>query len=754
MHKIKSLKKEVPLIALIVLVSLAGFYAQAQDNSQKIGLTLSGGGARGLAHIGILHAIDSAGLKVDYITGTSMGSIVGGLYAAGYTAAEIEDFALSIDWENLFSNRPPLTDVHPYNKADFGRTMAEIPFEKGRFRIGSGVIESQSLWNILSELFLPVYHLGNFNQFPIPFACVAADVGTGEPVYFHNGDIVTAIRASMAMPSVFTSVDVDGKRLVDGGIARNFPVKLAKDMGADFVIGVNVSQGLRPAEELNNVFEIIYQLGFYKNELSFREDWQSTNLYISPELKGYTAASFSATKEIIEIGKKTGRSYYPYFKQLADSIGSQKPLPPGRKNRLPDIQTITIDSVIYDGLVNVDRWFVRNKAGLRGGVTVHPREIIAAVDRLYSTNYFKRVRFQLVPTTQNHVQLIFILDEKASIMADIALNYTSFNGVGIIAQIKHNKVFLYDLRAYLKAEIGDQPDLKSGISYFWNPANTWWLNVEFSANRLLFPVYDDFFKFGEYSQLMMDLGISVNRQFGKNAYLKIGNSRIVQSINPKARSSFEIKGSNTYWRTFIEYHYLSLNRHAFPESGKNIELSFAHISNQKPNLDIYQNQEGPITLNEFGITITSFQQLFYRNSSYYPVNKNLSLSFHQQLGYNFNYNQLFLNAFNIGGNDYFLRNQMAFSGLKEYQIITPAILGLGTGMQYHLGGNIYLTSNVNAGLFDFKIDNIEALTKDNLIWGINAGVGYNSVIGPVKASLSYNPQANKLYGFMGLGWQF
>lgn len=754
MQKIKSLKKGLILLTLMMLVVSTGFKAQAQDQSQKIGLTLSGGGARGLAHIGILHAIDSAGLKVDYITGTSMGSIVGGLYSAGYNAQEIEDFALSLDWESLFSNNPPLSAIHPYDKADYGRRMAEIPFENGRFKLGSGMIESQSLWNILSELFLPVYHLVDFNKFPIPFACVATDVSTGEPIYFHEGDIVTAIRASMAIPSIFTSVEVDGKHLIDGGIARNFPVKLVKEMGADFVIGVNVSQGLRPADELNNVFEIIYQLGFYKNELSYQEDWGMTNLFICPELEGYSAASFNSTKEIIEIGKKTGRKYYPIFKQLADSLGKQSALHPGRKNRLPYIQTITIDSVIYTGLVNVDKWFVRNKVGLRPGATVRPSEILAAVDRLFSTNYFNRVRFHLVPTTQNHVQLIFILDEKASINTEISLNYSSFNGVGIVAKLKHNKLLLYDLRAYIKAEIGDQPDLKTGFSYFWNPSNTWWLNVDFSANRLLFPVYEDFFKFGEYSQLMMDLGISVNRQLSKNAYLKIGNSRIVQTISPKARSSFEIKGSNTYWRTFIEYHHLSLNRQAFPESGKNIELSFAHISNQSPNLDIYQNQEGPFTLEESGITITSFQQLYYKNSSYYTINKNLSLSLQQQLGYNFNYNQKFLNAFNVGGNDYFLRNQMTFSGLKEYQIITPAILGLGLGMQYHLGGNIYITSNVNAGVFDFKIENIDALTKNNAIWGANAGVGYNSVVGPVKVSLSYNPQANKIYGFMSLGWLF
>lgn len=726
----------------------------AQNQRPAIGLTLSGGGARGLAHIGILHAIDSAGLKIDYITGTSMGSIAGGLYAAGYTAAEIEKIALSLDWESLFSNRPPLSMVHPSDKADFGRTLAEIPFQNGRFRLGSGVIESQALWNVLSELFLPVYHLSDFNKFPIPFACVATDVATGEAIYFHKGDIVTAIRASMAIPSVFTSVDFDGKRLVDGGIARNFPVKLARDMGADFVIGVNVSQGLRPAEELNNIFEIIYQLGFYKNEISYKEDWRLTNLYINPELSGYSAASFNAVKEIIEIGKAAGRRHYAQFKALAQAQEQENPWPQGSKNRLPDMQTITIDSVAYEGLKNVDQWFVRYKAGLKPGATIHPREIIAAVDRLYATNHFNRVRFRLDPAEGNHAKLTFIFDEKATIISGLALNYNSFNGVGVVAHARHNKLLFYNVRAYLKAEIGDQPDLKTGISYFWDNSNYWWANVDFSANRLLFPVFEDFFKFGEYSQFMMEMSATVNRQLSKNSYLSFGNTRVVQSVVPKARSSIEVRGSNTFWRTFLQYQHLDINNHAFPTQGKDIFFSLAHISNQNPKLSIFLNQQGPVPLEEAGIFITNFQQLLYRSTSYYPINPNLTLSLYQQAAYNFNYKQEFLNGFNVGGSERFMKNQMVFFGLKEYQILTDALVSLGAGGQYNLGASVFALGHANIGLYGFKLNKLENINMDNLIWGLNAGLGYNSIIGPVRVMGSYNPQAKQLYGFISLGWQF
>jgi len=269
------------LVAVYFSVVNGSIYAQSAGNQVTYpSLTLSGGGAKGLAHIGVLSILDSLGIKVSCITGTSMGSIIGGMYAAGYSAREIEDFADNIDWEMLFSARTSLSYLPPQERENAGKNVLEVSLEKGKIMLPSGAIEGQQLWNVLNEMFLPVYTITRFEDLQIPFACVAANVENGEAVVMKQGSLTSAIRASMAIPSVFTFVDRDGLRLIDGGVVNNFPVDVARNMGADFVMGVNVSAGLRKAAELKTPFDIVYQMGFYADAQKFIDNKKITDIFI------------------------------------------------------------------------------------------------------------------------------------------------------------------------------------------------------------------------------------------------------------------------------------------------------------------------------------------------------------------------------------------------------------------------------------------------------------------------------------------
>ena len=224
--------------------------AQENDRRPKIGLTLSGGGAKGIAHIGILKALDSAGLKVDYITGTSMGAILGALYSVGYSGKQIEELVKGIDWDVLFSNNIPLRALSMEEKEQYSRFAIELPFIDGKIRLQTGLINGQELNFKFSELFFHVYDVHDFDHLPIPFKCMATDLETGQLVVLDAGDIISALRATMAIPSVFSAVSRDDKKLVDGGLVRNFPVKNVKEMGADIVIGSNVSVGLSKIDKI------------------------------------------------------------------------------------------------------------------------------------------------------------------------------------------------------------------------------------------------------------------------------------------------------------------------------------------------------------------------------------------------------------------------------------------------------------------------------------------------------------------------
>lgn len=289
--------------------------SQAKSSRPKIGLTLSGGGAKGLAHIGILKAIDSAGLKIDYITGTSMGSIIGGLYAIGYSADSIEKIASSADWDLLLSNQSSLRSMIMEEKDEYGKYAIELPWMNYKFQLPSGVLESQELWLRLAELFAPVANVKDFSQFNIPFKCIATDISNGEAVVMSKGEVVSAIRSSMAIPSLFTAIDYNGKKLVDGGVVRNFPVRDVKEMGADFVIGSNVATDLFPSDKMLNAFQILLQVAFFREAEDRKNEVPLCDIYVAIPLEKYTTANFNQAKELIRIGLKEGRKMYPLLKK-------------------------------------------------------------------------------------------------------------------------------------------------------------------------------------------------------------------------------------------------------------------------------------------------------------------------------------------------------------------------------------------------------------------------------------------------------
>lgn len=333
----------------------------AQDSSAhkrpKIGLTLSGGGAKGLAHIGILKAIDSAGLKIDYVTGTSMGSIIGVLYAVGYSGDSIEKIAQTIDWDLLLSNQLFLRSVIMEEKNEYFKYDVELPWVNNWFRISTGVLEGQELWLKLSELLFPVYKIKKFNDFKIPFKCIATDVSTGQAVVLDSGEIVSAIRSSMAIPSLFTAVEFNGKKLVDGGVVRNFPVKDVREMGADIVIGCNVSSALLAPEKVKNAIQVLMQVAFFREAEDTRTQVPLCNIYVPMPLENYSMVSFGNANDIIQYGVDEGRRLYPEFKKLADSLNAIYGAPDSAIKKLPVGGHVKISSYEVRGVNHTSKEF-------------------------------------------------------------------------------------------------------------------------------------------------------------------------------------------------------------------------------------------------------------------------------------------------------------------------------------------------------------------------------------------------------------
>lgn len=746
------------LFFLILLTWPFAGFSLLQNEIEKapprVGLTLSGGGAKGLAHVGVLHVIDSLGIKIDYITGTSMGSVVGGMYAAGYTAGELEEIALTLDWPSLFSSRLNLRYTHPGKREDFGRYIVELPIENWSIKFPSGAIEGQQMWNVLSDIFFNVRNINDFNEFPIPFACVATDVATGEPVILNSGDIVAAIRASMAIPSVFTTMEIDNLQLVDGGVVMNFPVVVAKDMGADFIIGVNVSRGSRVNGNLKTPLEIIYQMGTYLDARSFKKNRELTDIYLQPDLEEYTVASFADVKEIIERGKQIARKNIDQLLKLKE-ISTDR-IPAEQFTSIPGEQKIVIDSIRFEGLDNVRPWFIRNSLAFTKGDTVNTLQLNSSINRLFATGYFNRINYNLLPAKDESKSiLVFHFDENPFGSLGVAIHYSSFKGVGLIGNLYTNKLFYYNLGGYVKALLGEKPAIKGGVDFFTSDRQNNWFNIKSFANYLEFPVYEDFNMTGEYRQNYFRAEASFNRLTGSNSYFSSGIGYYYQSLAPNIRTDLTVRGNNQSNEIFARWTFNSLDRQAFPRGGVKVNLHSTYFFNQKPSLQ-FINAQNEVTSNlaEAGIEMNNYLQFSLNWESWIQINSRLS-SFNQlQVGYSYQYEQSFINMFNLGGTYPFLRNQIVFAGLNEYEILSKSAVVGTMGWQYNIWDDFVLTPIINAALYDFDLGQLNNISHENFILGSGLKIGYLSAIGPLEVTFSYSPQTTKVLAYINLGWTF
>lgn len=380
-------------MVLVLLIQTLAVVAQphysTEDKVGSFGLVLSGGGARGFAHIGVLKVLEEEGLRPDYITGTSMGSIIGGLYSIGYSAAQIEELVLATDWDDLFSDSFSRNNQPMVDKLYADRYIAELPFGKKTIQLPSSLVAGNKLFLLFSELTAGVRTIDDFNQFPIPFACIATDLVTGEPVVLRSGSLADAMLASMAVPTVFSPVRIDGRPLVDGGIVRSVPVTDVREMGADHVLVSLVSQKLLEEDDLNNVFNILTQSLTYQIDKSNREQLPLADVVVEPELGPLSPTDFKLARVFIQQGEIAARRQLAAIRELkANHEPRGSVIAP-----TTIVDKVYISDIQIDGLERTSSKIVIEELDLATPGEVPISEVTRAMYRLYSTGIFNRVNY-------------------------------------------------------------------------------------------------------------------------------------------------------------------------------------------------------------------------------------------------------------------------------------------------------------------------------------------------------------------------
>lgn len=460
-------------LLLAVLLSQAGWpvMSLAQDRPEipeegdlVVGLALSGGGAAGLAHIGVLKVLEEAGIPVDVVTGTSMGAIVGGLYALGYSAEQLEQEVGGIDWRELFEEATHRIHLPMEEKGQDGVFLISLPIDGRKVLFPTGLVSGNHIFNYLASLTWPWHHVEDFSTLPRPFLCVATDLETGEPVILDRGFLPDALRASMSIPSVFDPVWIDERYLVDGGVVNNLPVEQAFELGANVVIAVNASSDLRPATDLLSLPDILTQTIAVGMRRTMHTQSVLSHVYIQPDLARFSTLSFGSVDEIIQAGETAARERMEEWHALAELLNSRRE--PDRVDMVdpPDLSTsLQIGHIALEGLETVPPDHIFTKLQIAEFSRVEKRELSEALMRLNGMKRFKRVIYRLHPNGEYH-DLTFHFEEQTANLVQLGIHHYNITGPSLLFNATLQNLLYPASSARVNVRLGHES--MAEISYF------------------------------------------------------------------------------------------------------------------------------------------------------------------------------------------------------------------------------------------------------------------------------------------------
>jgi len=437
------------LVALLALSAAVGAQEAhpAPDASTvdrpRVGLVLGGGGARGAAHIGVLRELERMRIPIDAITGTSMGAIVGGLYASGMSPAELEEIVAKTDWADALSDEPDRSDLRLRRKQDEQHfpVNLDLGLHGGELKLPLGLVQGQKLDLILRELTVDVSHIHDFDSLPIPFRAIASDIETGERHVMGQGDLARAIRASMSVPGVLAPVLVDGRLLVDGGLVGNVPIDVMRQMDVDIIIAVDVEFPLYEIEELKSAIAISEQMItilIRRETLRQIASLGESDILIRPQLEYFSSTNFGEILQTIEPGAIAARDAEQGLQALAVDASAYATWLEKQRMRPAVDGDLAFVRVEHDSALATE--VIESRLGVAAGDPIDAQQLSAEARQLHGLNVFEKVNYRLV---EEHGQTGVIFDARAKSWGP---NFLRF---GVSLEDDFEGATTFDLRARL-----------------------------------------------------------------------------------------------------------------------------------------------------------------------------------------------------------------------------------------------------------------------------------------------------------------
>lgn len=736
------MKKSPPSLIFYVIVCLVicPWYGYSQndkllkpDNDRpKIGLVLSGGGAKGMAHVGVLKVLEEAGIRPDFITGTSMGSIIGGLYAIGYSADTLKSLLESQNWSEVLSDRIPLQRVIFEEKPFFENQLAEFDIEQWRLKVPRGLNQGQQITKLLSRLTLPAMVERDFRKFPIPFLCNSADMISGKSVTLDSGDLAKAMRTSMAIPTLFTPVRNGERILVDGGLVHNFAVREIVEMGADIVIGVYTGRQKAAPDRLEGMSDVLLQSFFLMGIEDAEEQLDLCDIYIEPNLNAFSAAQFHEADSIIYQGEIAARAVLPQLQNLADSMELFDR--PDYPKALPYPDSLVLHRVVVEGNRHLTDKEIIGRFNLRLGRWVQVADIEAGVDRLIGTNAFEKVIYR-IRRVEDRNYLTLEVQEKPQAILKAAINYDTYHEAGVLLGLIRRNLLWPGSRLVMVGKLADNYRFSANYLKYISQDQRSSLTAGFQVVRDELPLLQERLRVQEFKLTESVFDLQWQHRFGHNLLFSTGIQRERLAFRPRV-------GMDPGFRKLIftnhnllaSFHINSLDRNIFPRQGLLLKaegklVNTSRFRIQEPNANIGFRPD----------TLFNFQPYFkftVLSHAYIPVHSKASIVFRAFAGYVWDQEHIYGDFYLIGAPQLLGRRQIPFLGLDANEQIASTAFGGGLGWQQFVSRALMFRLETNFGFFQSP-DNIQIPRDRNIpIWGLGLTVGYQSFVGPIELTFS------------------
>ena len=725
------------LVFLLVLFIIL----DVQGQRKKVGLVLSGGGAKGVAHIGVLKVLEEAGIPIDYIAGTSMGSLVGALYAIGYDAHTMDSLVRRQNWTFLLSDK-----VYRYNlpfseKEETEKYLVSVPIKNNReIKIPSGFISGQNIYNLFSDLTIGYHDSLDFKKLPIPFACVASNLVDGKEVVQDRGVLPLAMRASMAIPGAFAPVRKNGMVLVDGGISNNFPVDLAKAMGADIIIGVDVQAELKDASGLESVMGILDQMTSFLGIQKYEENKKMVNIYIKPDVTPYSAASFSssAIDTLIMRGEDVARSQWDELMQLKKELGLTESFQPKKisEDIIIENDTIMVEHVHLSGIDERDEKWLRKKIRIKDYSRITLSDLHEAIAELYGIGAFSSVSYKLSGGPVYDLELI--LKQKPMSSLNLGFRFDSEEMAAILLNTTLTHKDLRGSRLSLTGRLSMNPYVKLNYSLGNTFLRRFELEYMFKYNNL------DIYTKGKKTD-NVDYGVHRINLGGSDIYFR--NFKLQLGLRYEYYNYdsflFSDKDHNISVKPegFFSYyglaHLETFDKRYYPTRGMSLKVDYSLYTD---NLITY-NDGAPFSA--IGLDFESVLSIT-RRVKFIP-----SIYGRVLVGHGVPYPYLNCMGGDVAGR--YVDQQLPFLGIQHLEIFDNSLMVAKVKVRYNIGRNHYVSL---AGNYAKQEANFFDILGGNDIWGGGVGYSYDSIVGPIDFVFSLSDWSKKLGFYFNLGYYF